>query len=568
MADDLAAQRAACLEKILTSENPRKIIVAGAGTGKTHTFKELLKKVAGNSLAITFLNALANDMAKEVGELAETRTFHSFCRKLLHKMESAGITADFHFFPKLQQVVGIDAVILGNAEAGERGYFAQAFQALVEDDGRVEFFLDRASFYNAVGFDDSVYRVLLRFREEAELIPGYDQIVVDEYQDFNPLEVEFIRHLESKSPTMIVGDDDQAIYEFKAASPAYIREKASAGEYERHDLPFCSRCTSVVVGACNQFIESAMAKGILAGRLNKEYRCYTPDKEADSQRYPSVIHATCSVHMKKAPYIAKYIAEVVHSLPSDEIDEAIKRKYPVALVMGPSYYLEQIHEQLAECLEYPIVFKPRDDDAITALDGYKILLKDDSSNLGWRILVHVDCVEGIAGMLQGSANLIDLLSDDYKATCVSRLDALRALKQGEASEEQKAAIEGCFQLDMDEIAVELGMDPEQADAEESNEVEEERPEVWLTTYNGSKGMSAGFCFIVGLEDGVLPRNPAKPTDNEACQFIVALTRTRKECHLVSTKRFAGQAQKPSLFTKWLPEGAVKRLWVDKKYFER
>ena len=91
--EDLEAARTDCLERILTSESSRQIIVAGAGTGKTFTFKQLLERVSGDSLAITFINALAIDMAKELGGLADTRTFHSFCRKILHKVESDGITA-------------------------------------------------------------------------------------------------------------------------------------------------------------------------------------------------------------------------------------------------------------------------------------------------------------------------------------------------------------------------------------------------------------------------------------------------------------------------------------------
>ena len=76
--EDQEAARAECLERILTSESSCQIIVAGAGTGKTFAFKQLLERVSGNALAVTFINALANDMTKELDGLADTRTFHSF----------------------------------------------------------------------------------------------------------------------------------------------------------------------------------------------------------------------------------------------------------------------------------------------------------------------------------------------------------------------------------------------------------------------------------------------------------------------------------------------------------
>ena len=94
--------RKMCLERILESNAKHKLIIAGAGTGKSFTFKCLLKKNGGSNLALTFINALASDMAKDLGELAEARTFHSFCRKLLHKLPPDGVDHQFHFFPKLK----------------------------------------------------------------------------------------------------------------------------------------------------------------------------------------------------------------------------------------------------------------------------------------------------------------------------------------------------------------------------------------------------------------------------------------------------------------------------------
>ena len=71
--DDLSAARAECLRRILESNSPRQVIAAGAGTGKTYTFKELLKAKSGDGLAITLLNVLAKDMADELRSLADTR---------------------------------------------------------------------------------------------------------------------------------------------------------------------------------------------------------------------------------------------------------------------------------------------------------------------------------------------------------------------------------------------------------------------------------------------------------------------------------------------------------------
>lgn len=571
VSEDLAAAREECLATILASDSRRQIIVAGAGTGKTFTFKQLLKKVSGDSLAITFLNALANDMAEELGDLADTRTFHSLCRKLLHTISSDGITANFHFFPKLERVIALDALVLGFSNE-EGSYFGDAFRALVEDDGRLDFFLDRASFYDAVGFDDCVYRVLQNFRGDSEAIPQFDQVVVDEYQDFNPLEVEFIDHLEAKSPIMIVGDDDQAIYDFKAASSKYLRKKAADPNFEKHSLPYCSRCTSIVVEACNGFIEKAVKQGTLKNRINKQYNCYIPDKEADSERYPKLIHVSCSVNTKKAPYIAKYIERIIQSIPNDEIEASIKGLYPLALIIGPSHYLQQIHNHLADCLP-SVVYKRREQGDLTDLDGYRILLRDEVSNLGWRIVTWMDdpttSDEYVVVATEQGTPLVANIESESRTKHLTFLELLRALILGrEIGHDGVAALEAYLGLRIEQAAQELGLNMEdEADrAEESTKTSNEHPEVWLTTYNGCKGMSAGFTFIVGLDNGVLPRDAENVTDSEVCQFVVALTRTRKQCHLISTGRFGAAQCKPSIFLNWVPGGCMTQIRVDKNYF--
>lgn len=568
----MESERAEYLSRILGSDSRRKIIVAGPGTGKTYTFNSLLKQISGNCLALTFLNALANDMAEELGDAADTRTFHSFCRMLLHKSPGDGITARFHFFPKLEQLLVIDALASGNQDASARNYFRDPLQALIEDDGRIDFFLNRANFYGAVGFDDSVYRVLKIFRADPEHIPEYDQVVVDEYQDFNALEVEFIDHLAAKSPIMIVGDDDQAIYDFKAASPEFLRKKAGSDEFERLELPFCSRCTEVVVVACNRFLAEAVKQGNLQGRIDKQYRCYLPDKEADNAKYPKIIKAQCTVNNSRAPYIARYIEKIVQSIDDEEIQAAIGGRYPVALIVGPSHYLRQINAYLQEKFAN-VVYKPRQIENLAPIDGYKALIEDPESNLGWRIATWTDdstvSNEALTAAVDNETSLLHVLDDKTVENHLAIIDSLKKLQKGEEiGRDGLVALEKRLDLTIEQILENLGLsvEDEVEDAQESTKSAQDHPEIWLTTYNGCKGMSAGFTFVVGLENDELPRNQNAITDNELCQFVVALTRTRKQCHLVSTGRFGAKQLRPSVLLNWIPEDISETVRVDKNYF--
>src|SRR5258708_8992645 len=95
-----------------------------------------------------------------------------------------------------------------------------------------------------------------------------------------------------------------------------------------------------------------------------------------------------------------------------------------------------------------------------------------------------------------------------------------------------------------------------------------KPTIKLTSFQSAKGLSAQYVFVVGLHDSDLPSNPAKIDDIEVCKFLVALTRTRKQCYLLRTGRFAGVPKKPSLFLSWIDRSRKKSVYVDAKYFKQ
>jgi hypothetical protein len=175
--------------------------------------------------------------------------------------------------------------------------------------------------------------------ENEDAIPSYPLIVVDEYQDFSLLETSFLALLATKSKVLIAGDDDQALYDFKNASSRYIRELYANDDYENFDLPYCSRCTAVIVDAVNDVVAAAKANGNLEGRLDKPFECYLPGKQTESEEHPKIIYAQCSVQSKKAPYPGRYIAEVIETIPVEVIRESKEGGYPTVLVIGDKPFM-------------------------------------------------------------------------------------------------------------------------------------------------------------------------------------------------------------------------------------
>jgi superfamily I DNA/RNA helicase len=200
-------------DAILSSPSRKKLIIAGPGTGKTYIFKTLLKRIKNASgeegLALTFIRNLVANLRIELAGLAKVSTFHAFCKSRIHTFKNE----EFEYYPDLFKIIKKDFEILEKEkfknENIERCFFG------LKNDEVIKSTLEIGDYYNASGHSDSVYRVIKYFEAYPNRIPIYPLILVDEYQDFNFLETNLIEVLSRKSPVLIVGDDDQALYAFK-----------------------------------------------------------------------------------------------------------------------------------------------------------------------------------------------------------------------------------------------------------------------------------------------------------------------------------------------------------------
>ncbi|MCX6016536.1 MAG: UvrD-helicase domain-containing protein [Chloroflexales bacterium] len=89
---------------------------------------------------------------------------------------------------------------------------------------------------NAVGFDDFVPIAVELFRQfpefRAQTVSNFRHVIVDEYQDVNAGQQRLIELLVfPQSDVMVVGDDDQTIYEWRGARPDYILQTMSGNVF-------------------------------------------------------------------------------------------------------------------------------------------------------------------------------------------------------------------------------------------------------------------------------------------------------------------------------------------------
>jgi superfamily I DNA/RNA helicase len=517
---DQVTHRKRYLDEILSSQNPRKLIVAGPGTGKTYTFGQLFRKLGeGKYLALTFINKLVQDMESELGELAEVKTLHSYCKKLLH--EKYG---DIKLFPFLTQVIEEDSKFLNQNLSN----FDDAFQTLDEDSNEIRFYLARGGFYQAVSFNDSVYRVLRVVQKDQDFLPRYTQIVVDEFQDFNPLEVAFIDELQKRGPILIVGDDEQAVYSLRNSSPIHLRKKYKSGKYETFVLPFCSRCPRVIVEATSSFVEAVIANGQFTSRINRPFVPFLEDKEYENKTYPKIISTTTST----IACLAKLILFCIRKIPNQDISEAYEEGYPCVLIVGQRQYLNPLNKRLEK--EYQnVAFTQASGKPYSINDGYEILRDQEESNLGWRLIAGLEFsqheLREIILATQDGTPLIQLLPNAFikKHSLV-----LEILKKEELEEVHKQTLHEILG-DQSSMVANYFFQSE----EEERKPDKTQPSILLSSFEGCKGLSAGHVFIIGLNQGIMPRiyGLGEVADIDIAKFIVAMTRTRKLLYLLSNR---------------------------------
>lgn len=560
----ITKRRAAAGRAIVESQSPKRLIVAGPGTGKTFIFREALKTCDEEGLALTFIRNLVADLESALEGLAHVNTFHGYCHHLVRKQLIEGLDGGWTYYPQLVNLLAEDLALLGEADTSPKE-IDRRFHTIDERDGVVDRVLELGTYYNAAGHNDVVLRELRHLEQVEDDIPAHPLVVVDEYQDFSLLETRVIERLASKSPVLIAGDDDQALYGFKGATPEHMRDLANGGEYEILDLPYCSRCTHVVVEAVNDMLKVAALESHLDGRLAKEFSCFLPDKQEASATYLKILHARCSVDRKGVCYPGRYIAGKVGEIPAADIEASHKGGYPTVLVIGPNPFLRSIAKDIAARL--PQVQLPGSGKSdLDVLKGYELLADDQQSRLGWRIIVHAHPFSGsdelIADTLRSEGELARILPDDYRDHHLRLADLIRRLLAGEElSAGEVEELEAELGRSVDQLLIDLGkVEPE------PDEIDPELPTIMCTTLLGSKGLSAEHVFIVGFVDGHLPRQPEAITDDEICSFVVGLSRTRKQCHLISADRAMGARFAASCFLDWIGRHVVST-YVDKAWLE-
>ncbi len=236
------------------------LIVAGAGSGKTKVLTSRIahiirshKAFSSQILAVTFTNKAAKEMQFRVSKLLRKEatgipwlgTFHSISSKILRKhADAVGLKSNFTIIDQDDQIrliknicksENIDVkkispkfilaiidkwknkglypedVILKKKEILEKNFL-----------GIYKIYQQKLIDLNSTDFSDLILHSLKIFKNYKDIATIYSKkfkyILVDEYQDTNYIQSEWLKYLSAENKNICcVGDDDQSIYSWRGA---------------------------------------------------------------------------------------------------------------------------------------------------------------------------------------------------------------------------------------------------------------------------------------------------------------------------------------------------------------
>ena len=617
------------IEAVKHNEGPC-LVLAGAGSGKTKVLTNriayLIENGVGdyNILAITFTNKAAKEMRDRVYNLVGDvssfiGTFHSLGLRIIR--ENCGylnLPSNFSIIDS-DDVLTVIKKILKDMNLDTKQYSPSYIRnrisfiknQMLSDMDLDKFFntpidkivVDVYYKYNerliasaAVDFDDLLLMPVRLFEHNKEILEHYQErykyILIDEYQDTNPVQYKLSKLLASKYKNIfVVGDMNQSIYAFRQADYHNIvnfeKDYANAKTIK---LEHNYRSTNNILNAANDVISH--------NKERKDLRLYSDKGDGPKitylRSYDEKHEISLVIDEINKLYLDGYEPKDVAILyrtnaQSRAIEEVFASKGIPYKIYGSYYfynrkeikdlisYLKLIYNDKDEISLRRIINVPKrgiGDSAIKdielranlnqcsmydALESKKELefkdiiesIKKSSENLSLTELI--DEVLDKSGMKKE-------LEDSHLIEDETRLENLMEFKSITASYEERTG-----SVNLGDFLEEISLVSDQANHTEDGNV------VTLMTLHSAKGLEFPVVFMVGMEEGIFPHNMSIMEDNieeERRLCYVGITRAKEKLYLTNAKRRMlygkDQMNVPSRFIAEIKDDLLEKNEINKE----
>lgn len=276
---------------------PQVRLVAGPGTGKTHTIEKRVAHLLNNGATpnniyvISFTRATCAELRRRIQAFCSNQpcssivhqihisTMHSLALKILRRANlltsyPSGIPImlddwehRYIYDKELASEIGCTLTRATEIRLAHDArwqtlnpqHIDQAQITPSEIQGFNAFHATRTNLYSCVLPGEIIFKCVEALQLGAlqpSQLPRIDHLIVDEYQDLNACDQEFVRQLSAQNTTLfIAGDDDQSIYSFRHANPnGIVQFDQTYPRSSTHVLTDCFRCSPAILNAASQLI--------------------------------------------------------------------------------------------------------------------------------------------------------------------------------------------------------------------------------------------------------------------------------------------------------------------------
>jgi len=589
------------------------VVVAIPGSGKTRTMMERIGILVNehgippeNILGLTFTRNAADEMRSRLvpvlGDLSSRvrlSTIHSFC---LHLLKVEGRV--FEILSGKEQLVFVKDVMkrlrVNNLTVGtmlreislakNNIIDPMEFRTLFEGDKTMIQIADIYQTYQdakdnkmLLDFDDLLLEAYYLLRDNDEVRARYQgsfqSIMVDEFQDTNPVQFELLRLLIRKdsernpSSFWVAGDDHQSIYSFTGASVGNILNFQSMFPASRQfilDLNY--RSTPQILQACQNLIQFNIKQ------IHKDLNTDNPDGD-------EVVVLEASNEETEALGLVNEIVDLVErrgyqyndiavlyraNFQSRYVEEAfLQNKIPYHIQNGQTFYDRWEVRCLLDYLR--VIINPDCDDADEALmrilnvpvryvsnkvkDQLRAYCREQGIHLYQGLKSMIITIPYIRKLIKELEEFMDPLiesTDTLEPVGVIQqirmiFDYDRYVVDEDIPDVDDVKINNINQLQLAAARYStINAFLDYTDSFQDEAIADDKEGVNLMTVHKAKGLEFKVVFVIGLVEGLMPSSKGNLEEERRICFV-AISRAMRLLFLSYPLNYLGQPAKKSIF---------------------
>ena len=586
--------------KAVYTKYKNALIVAAPGSGKTtviinrvnHLIEDRKAKV-GNIIVITFTRAAAENMKTRYKNTFNKNiapffgTFHGlFYKILLREGHEINIINDNKCSNIVKGVLGkyfddvnedkVKEVVNNISGFKTSGTNIEEFKSSISKDIFIECFNAYENYKkreNLWDFDDLSLNAIQLLKINKQILMKYKNIfkyvLVDEFQDCDELQIEFLRLINGENELFAVGDEDQCIYSFRGSKPQYMVNFCETfKDSKKLYLSINYRSSKNIVSSSKKIILNNKNRNIkkIEEFHNKDgiIRYLTPYNEfMQGEEIANIIG-----NFKEGQYTDNAILYRTNMEARSLIDTFTRRKIPFILLdKGYNFFNHFISRDIISYLKLAIDIKNKELFLSVINKPFRYISKSNISYVNtykedidpFQILINKEDTPPFQCKKLDELrkeilylNKISLGSAiQYIISSLGYIDYLReySSKYGQNFEELedmleefKGAAEGFKTIT--EFLVHV-----QNVEEEIEKSKGDKNGVILSTIHGVKGMEFKNVYIINCDEETIPHKSSidENIEEERRLFYVAVTRAIHNLYIFSPKTIRGKFYEPSRF---------------------